>query len=146
MKRVFVLVLLVSGLVSAGMVSANMTKTGTTKDERLWSAPNVRASIIYRAGNTVSIYSPDANIALCKGENIPIYRSPALYSGKKTGERMPTYINSMNTDPDLANKQLVGEVKIFKHFGDHYAFGKLVVGGANEGDVAAKPSKSCLAS
>ncbi len=102
--------------------------------------------MIYRAGDTVSIYSPDGNIALCNGDKIPIYRSPVIYPGKTTAEHMPAYMKSTSTEPDLANKQLVGEVRIIKHFGGNYAFGKLVVGDANEGDLAAKPSKSCLAS
>jgi len=133
MKRVIALALLVSGLVFAGMVSANMTSSGTTKGEKLWSAPHVRASVVYRIGNTVRIYNPTGNDSFCKGDRIPIYRST---------------MSNMNiaSSSDFSGKQLVGEVRIFKLVGDKYAYGKLVVGNASQGDLAAKPSRSCIAS
>ena len=141
MKKILMLALLVSGVVLAGMVSANMTRTDAARGERLWSTPNVRASVIYKSGDTVSIYSPDGNIALCVGDNIPIFRAENPKANSPVW-----FTTNFTSPPDLLDKKLIGEVRIIKHFGDNYAFGKLVVGDANEGDLAAKPSKSCLAS
>ena len=124
--------LLVFGLVMAGTASANMMSSGTPKSGRLWSAPHVRASVVYRIGNTVRIYNPTGNVAFCKGDRVPIYRSTMKKS-------------DIASSSDFTGRQLVGEVRIFNLTGEKYAYGRLVAGDAREGDMAAKPSVACLA-
>ncbi len=150
MKRIFALALLVSGVMFAGMVSASMKRTDATSGERLWSNPDVRASVVYRIGNTVRIFVPEGNNVLCKGEKIPVFRpsgNTLLEPSGNTKMNIPAgTAKNMLASTDLRDKRLIGEVKIFKLVGDNYAYGKLVTGEASQGDLAAKPSRACLAS
>lgn len=132
MKKVLILALLVFGLVLAGTVSAHMMRSGAMKGARLWSGPHVRASVVYRIGDTVRIYNPTGNDSFCKGDRVPIFRS--IMSNSKIA-----------SSSDLSGKQLVGEVRIFNIVGEKYAYGRLIVGSAREGDMAAKPGMACLA-
>ncbi len=134
MKRIIVLSLVLAGLSLAGLVYAY----GTNYDSMQVPATDlslnipIRAAVMSVHGNNVMLFSPIGSDVLCKGDNLPIYRATMTSHGNKTY--------------DLKKMQLVSEVKVDKYTRGAYAEGRIIVGKAERGDVAAKPTKSCLSS
>jgi len=134
MKRLFVLSLLLSGLALAGVAYAYGTHYNSMQGPATDLTVNmpIRAAVMSVHGDSVRLFSPIGSGVLCKGDNLPIYRSPMSLFGNKTY--------------DLKKMQLIGEVKVDKLSRGGNAEGRLIVGKAERGDIAAKPSESCLPS
>lgn len=151
MSKVFAFALLLSGVLAAGAAYAwGGSSSSGTKDptSNLGSSSRVKVAVVSKTGDTVRIYAPD-NKVLCKGDLIPVFSSSSETKGIAPMEKQPSGastsdLNAMISKADLSNMNLVGEVRVDSLIGENYAEGKLIVGDAGHGDIAAKPSSQCL--
>lgn len=151
MSKVFAFALLLAGVLTAGAAyawggSSSSSMKGPMSN--IGSSSQVKAAVVSKTGDTVRIYAPD-NKVLCKGDLIPVFSSSSETKGIAPMEKQPSGastsdLNTMISKADLSNMNLVGEVRVDNLIGDNYAEGKLIVGDAGHGDIAAKPSSECL--
>ena len=120
MRKYAGLAMILFALVIAGALSASGAS-------RLWAtggSGRVIAHVLSVSGDTVTLYygGPSEGKVFCDNENIPIFTNNVLEG----------------------NVSLVGEVKLTNLISPNYAVGRLVVGDANLGSLASKPSAMCL--
>ncbi len=77
MKKIIVLSLLLSGLSLAGVVYAYGTNYNSMQGPKTDLTLNIpiRAAVMSVHGSSVRLFSPIGSEVLCKGDNLPIYRS-----------------------------------------------------------------------
>lgn len=120
MRKYAGLAIVLFALVIMGALSAH----GASRLSAVGGSSRVIANVLSVSGDTVTLYygGPSESKVFCDNENIPIFTANVLD----------------------ANVSLVGEVKVTKLIAPNYAEGRLVVGEADLGNIATKPSSMCL--
>ncbi len=96
----------------------------TRTDVSTSSSSKVLAQVLSVSGDNVTLYygGSSKGKVFCAHENVPIFSQNVL----------------------KGNVSLVGEAKVARIISPRYAEGTLVAGGADIGNIAAKPSAMCL--